>query len=326
MTILVILGLFLLILLTVLLVPVRYTVAVTHGEELRLEGGAGWLLHLFGVKFSYIEEKFHIRIRALCFVLYDNRKPGHPKIKKKRQRATVKRKKSSGRRTKVTSKRKETASDRSGQTEILQADTGKPKLQVSHEAEINENKRIVSDSDTRNADSSFEEELRKEKESVFQRIYHKIIRLKEKIIALFQRIKSKIIKWFDTAVNIKQKVSLISDFVKDEYNKEGFSITFESLKKLLKHMMPTKLESRIVFGTGDPCTTGQALGFLGTLYSFYGAKVQIIPDFENKILEGKHYAKGRIRLITVLIIVVKLLLDKRFKQLKSNFDILKEAL
>jgi hypothetical protein len=65
---------------------------------------------------------------------------------------------------------------------------------------------------------------------------------------------------------------------------------------------------------------------MGILYGFYGDRVVIIPDFENKVFEGKHYARGRIRLITLLIIVIKLISDKRFKRLKSNFLILKEAL
>jgi Protein of unknown function (DUF2953). len=162
--------------------------------------------------------------------------------------------------------------------------------------------------------------------SIFRRIYLKIIHMKEKIVAFFIGLKDKIIKWYDNAVNIKQKINLVSAFITDELNREGFQITFLSLKKLLKHILPTKLNSRIEFGTGDPCSTGQALGAMGILYSFYGDKIVGVPDFENKKFEGKHYAKGRIRLITILIIVIRLIVDKRFKILKSNFQILKEAL
>jgi len=158
------------------------------------------------------------------------------------------------------------------------------------------------------------------------KIIHKINMIKDRIVAFFAGIKQKIIKWFNSLQKIKHKISLILKFIKDEVNKDGFGVTFSALKKLLKHVLPTKLRSRIVFGTGDPCSTGQALGAIGFVYGLYGDKVKIIPDFENKKLEGKHDARGRIRLITVLIIVIKLILDKRFKQLKNNFQILKEAL
>jgi hypothetical protein len=181
-------------------------------------------------------------------------------------------------------------------------------------------------SDQTNAGGNTEQEGKEEKASVFRKVLDKIKGIKEKIRTFFSELKNKIISWFQTAVNIKHKIGLVSDFIKDKINREGFQITYRSLKRLLKHILPRKLKSTIVFGTGDPCTTGQALGAMGILYSFYGDNVRIIPDFQNKIFEGKHYARGRIRLVTVLIIVIKLVSDKRFKQLRKNFQLLKEAL
>lgn len=167
----------------------------------------------------------------------------------------------------------------------------------------------------------------------FKEIIEKIKSFMAKVHNLIDKVKAfregfinKIKSILESAADIKRKAGLIFDFIKDEYNKQGFRITFASLKKLLKHILPTKLRSRIVFGTGDPCSTGQALGAMSILYSFYGDKIQIVPDFENQRLEGKHYARGRIRLVTILIIVIKLILDKRFKHLRMNFQILKEAL
>ena len=172
-----------------------------------------------------------------------------------------------------------------------------------------------------------EEDIRENlKKFIFKKLFHKVIEIKNKMVAFFCNIKRKIIVAAETISGIKHKAGLIQGFIKNEINKEGFQVTFESLRKMIKHILPTKLKSRIVFGTGDPCSTGQALGVVSVLYSFYGDKVQIIPDFENKIFEGKHYAKGRIRLVTILIIVIKLIVDKRFKRLKNNFQILKEAL
>jgi vacuolar-type H+-ATPase subunit I/STV1 len=164
------------------------------------------------------------------------------------------------------------------------------------------------------------------KESLLRKLIRKCKYFIDKMTAFFKGIKSKIIKWIETIQNVKNKVNMISDFIHEEINREGLKVTLNSLKKLLKHIKPTKLRSRIIFGTGDPCSTGQALGVLGFLYSFYGDNIQIIPDFENERLEGKHYARGRIRLVTILIIVIKLILNKKFKQLKSNFQILREAL
>ena len=43
--------------------------------------------------------------------------------------------------------------------------------------------------------------------------------------------------------------------------------------------------------------TGQVLAGLSMPYPFWGEHVSIIPDFEQKVLEGSLYIKGRIRII-----------------------------
>jgi hypothetical protein len=335
---LVLIGLLLLILLTILLVPVRYRATVSHGQAFVAVGRISWLLHILGARVTYLEGKLHIRVRVLWITLYDNLMPRksevkEPKVKKDKHTAINKKKM-----VKTKSKHKVNHKfPKTDESRISQEST----LKVEIEQQIVKDEKKERNYDTPNASSAVKEstpvkvistetydnaEKEEKKKSIFKKVIEKVINFKNKIIAFFEVIKSKIKKLLDTFSNIKQKIHLITDFIKDEYNKEGFKITYASFKKLLKHVLPKKLKSRIVFGTGDPCSTGQALGVLSILYSFYGDKVVIIPDFEKKRLEGEHFAKGRIRLATVLIIVIKLILDKRIKKLRSNFEILKEAL
>lgn len=162
--------------------------------------------------------------------------------------------------------------------------------------------------------------------NIFSKLSNRIKRIFQGIRNKFISLRSSIKRGWKAFVNIKNKIGLIKDFLGNEENRSAFGVTYGSLKKLLKHVLPRKLRSKVIFGTGDPCSTGQALGAASILYGMYGDHVQITPDFENKVFEGSHYAKGRIRIGTLLIIVIKLLLDKKFKQLKRNFKILKEAL
>jgi hypothetical protein len=374
---LILLGILLLILLTILLVPVRYRVAIEHGETFRMEGRASWLLHLIHAKFSYLEGKPHIRMRIFGFVLYDNlklkvkktknKKIKNKKIKRKKVKSAVKKKNKRKSKTKTSAELKKEKilinDNKSDTIRIVQThkqieEQERNLIEKSmdelpedlRKSEIYEEKYKQEEQHKREEEHKQEEQHKQEelrskvldvsktterqekqntqhkKISFLMKILLKIKSWKEKVLTFFRELKSKIIKWFDTVVNIKQKFSLISNFIKDELNREGFHITYHSLKKMLKHILPTKLKSKLIFGTGDPCMTGQALGLAGMLYSFYGDKIQIIPDFENARLEGKHDARGRIRLITILIIVIKLIFDKRFKQLKRNFILLKEAL
>ncbi len=192
--------------------------------------------------------------------------------------------------------------------------------------QIQEQDVIEEQADTRAKALLGKTQVKKEKASFFKRSYDKIKETKEKVTAFIHNLIEKIKIILESAHNIKGKLDLILGFIQLDANKEGFKITWKSLKKIIKHLLPTELSSKIKFGTGDPCSTGQALGVLGMLYSLYGDKIQITPDFENKVLEGKHFARGRIRLVTILIIVIKLILDKRFKKLTKNIVVLKEAL
>lgn len=126
--------------------------------------------------------------------------------------------------------------------------------------------------------------------------------------------------------NLKDTLFLIIDFIKVDENKKGLFKIWISLKGILKHLLPNKLSGRLIFGTGDPCSTGQILGVIGIFYARYGNQFVVVPDFEQGRLEGEIFIKGRIRVFTLLRICIKLLIDNNFKSLKRNFDKLKEAL
>ena len=321
---LLLIGLILVIILTVLLVPIRYRIYAEHGEDkLFVKTRVNWLLHLLSANVIHDKGKLSIRVRVLWFTLYDNQrealvkdKAHKSKVKKSKRAKTAKRAKTSKKARNSASQNKEIVLESSpNQNEQLDA---KKQDAKAKNVEQQESKSLAELSQK-------ESHGAKIKDKLFY-LLNKIIQLKDKTLAFFRAIKERIIRWLTTISDWKNKGSLILEFLKDEINKEGFRISFIKVKKLLKHILPTKLKSQIIFGTGDPCSTGQAIGAMSVLYGIYGNKIKIIPDFENKILEGKHDAKGRIRVITILMIVIKLILDKRFKRLKNNFQILKEAL
>jgi hypothetical protein len=341
-SLLIILGLILLIILTILFVPIRYRVIAEHGKDvLQVDARASWLLHLFGAKVTHVKGILHIQLRILWFTLFDNLRPKKPKEKRQRKKGSkvkkAKQRKSPDSKTnKVTTNADNNKQPKEalGQlTEIVpqkqnQETEAKSETVLLHKTNENLLKELKEPSsiDQEPDQGKKEPQIKKKPQSFIKKLIYKIKGFKDRLINFFREWKMKIAGWLTTASNIKDKISKICNFIKDELNKQGFKITYTSLKKILKHILPTKLKSRIVFGTGDPCSTGQALGAISILYSIYGDKIQIIPDFENEIFEGKHYARGRIRLVTILIIVIKLILDKRFIQLRKNIQILKEAL
>lgn len=309
--ILALLSMLLIIILTILFVPIRYRVNAEHGKVFELGGSVSWLLHIVHARIHYSQENRRIMIRILGILVYDSLRPSKTKKVKPIKKRTVHKKDKDIQETEPIVPTKETV------TEDEDIDSGDIKTDdISLLKTESEDKEPIQISDKGTKD---------EKKSVgkLKRFFK---RIKSKIIGFYKKLKNKIKNTIQKLLNIRHKVSLVLDFLRNEINKEGFRFTFDSIIKIFKHIKPKKLKSSLIFGTGDPCSTGQILGLFGIVYSFYGNDIKITPDFENKVFEGSHYARGRIRIWTILIIVIKLLLDKRFKELKMNYQLLKEAL
>ena len=60
----------------------------------------------------------------------------------------------------------------------------------------------------------------------------------------------------------------------------------------------------------DPSTTGQVLGAVSVLLPFYREHVILAPDFEQRILEGQLYMKGRIQIGFFLLLGLQALWNR----------------
>lgn len=136
----------------------------------------------------------------------------------------------------------------------------------------------------------------------------------DKIKCTFQKICDKIKILLDR----KEKVT---EFLTDPTQRKAFEKVKKGMVTLLKKIRPKKLSARIHYGFSDPYNTGKVLAVLGILYPFYGEAVEIEPDFENQILEGSCYIKGRIRVSPFVGLLLKLVLAKEvrlaYRQIKN---------
>lgn len=90
------------------------------------------------------------------------------------------------------------------------------------------------------------------------------------------------------------------------------------LPPLLRHLLPKRIRGYLNFGFEDPAVTGKALGGLAMLLGLTD-QLKIIPDFQEKKLEADITAKGRIILLTLVIHVLKLVLNKDVRALIRRF-------
>lgn len=150
----------------------------------------------------------------------------------------------------------------------------------------------------------------KEKKSLRQRLSE----WKELILDIFKKIK----KMTDGGK------SLIAIMTSDE-GKGFVCIIKENLLYLWKKIRP-RIRGWVVFGTGDPCSTGEILGGVSMCYGWIGRQLEIAPDFEQERLEGHLVIRGRITIFTLLLIAYRVLTNKDFKKTYSRLKKWKESI
>ncbi len=160
--------------------------------------------------------------------------------------------------------------------------------------------------------------------NAFKRFFHKLKSLFIKIKDFFTGIKLKTDNITDKFKQLYDKYSLVKVFFQDENNKLGLKYGYNNLKGILRHIKPRKVIANIEFGTGDPSSTGQILGVAAVFMGIYGNSVKIIPDFENEVIKGDFYCRGRIQSLILLIIGIKVIRNRNIKTLIKNFQTLKE--
>lgn len=147
----------------------------------------------------------------------------------------------------------------------------------------------------------------------------------EKIKKIIEKVKCTFQNICDTIKTIKSNYNFYKGLWEQPQGKAAVRKAWAQVLYLLKKIKPVKIEGNVVFGTGDPATTGQAIGAIAVLYGFLPEKLHITPDFEEKKYEGNLHVKGRIRLIHVLVIALKLILDKNVryvvKKIQSKEDV-----
>lgn len=135
----------------------------------------------------------------------------------------------------------------------------------------------------------------------------------EKIRSMVNRIKNTFVEIHDSVSHGRAEVKYYKDLWDLPEGKAAVCKTLEQLKYLLKKIKPSKIEGNVIFGTGDPASTGQMIGLIAVLYGTIPEKLEIIPDFEEKKYEGTVLFRGKIRLVYALIVAGRLLLDKNFR-------------
>lgn len=292
-----ILGLLLAIIFIVLLVPLRYRAGGSYYGELKGTASVSWLLHILSCQVKYDGET------DMCIRVFSIRIGGRKKPKTDEAEDVV---------TETEVK----AADRAdtAQTDISGADTVGKNVTKADTGGGACGEKPISGAEQKAADLSADEKKRKarKKQEEKKRKKSGFGNPIEKIRVTFQRI-------CDKLKLLKEKKDQALAFINQEDNRRTFRLIKRQAVALIKHILPGKIKGRIRFGFDDPYTTGQILTWVSPFYGLYARNLQLIPEFEESVVEGELNLKGRIRIGTLLAIAVRIYMDKNFRVLLKKW-------
>lgn len=281
---LVLLGLVLTVLLAVLFVPIRYEAEGSFRGELLAKGQISWLWRLFSIQAVYDgDTEVSLRIFGV--------KPGRKKETAERTEKTE------------TPDPVVTGSGKRPEEEMPVYES-RPKAEApaseKHQGTEEGIKEKVPAAGTKNAKNG--QKKKRVRQSLIQ-----------KIKVTFQRICGKL----KTAEERWQK---LMEFLEKEENKNTFRLLKRQVIRFFKHVLPGKVSGTVRFGFEDPYTTGRILTYISPFYGWYGRTIQVIPVFDEQVLDGELSLKGRIRIATLLFIGFQVWRDKNFRTLLKRWQ------
>lgn len=158
-----------------------------------------------------------------------------------------------------------------------------------------------------NSESAEAGEEEKEAETNFEESTSKWELLREKIRWCIQKLWGLLKNIRYTIRSIYDKIRNMIHDIRYYYKviqSDLFHRTWEKCSKetlhLLKSIAPRKVKGYLHIGMEDPAATGQILGYCGMLYPLIGGYIDVIPDFDQVILEGTLKIRGHITLFRAL--------------------------
>lgn len=319
-----VIGLLLTALLVLLFVPVRYRINLDYHCRFTGRISAGWLFRLIRLELSYSKEGFRTFAKVLFFSLYDSRKADktveesdrtHNKNKNKEknvfdgmpQEASGSEEMVSATDSNIKPKQTYNAGKQAVDTVLEE----KPEpIKYSRPAKEDKKDNQTKDKTVKNSKA-----VKNNKADKFAGKGKKAAMLKNKFRHISCRIKDGIKAAVANKNKLKAKTESIKQIINDADNKEMMSVIVNQSKTLFKELMPVKYKVNVHYGFNDPYITGKLLVYISIIYGLSGVDMNITPDFDNEIIEGDIFLKGRIRIYKLLLIAFNIYRNDRFREL-----------
>lgn len=292
---LVLLGVLIFLLCLILFVPIRYKANGFCKDSYQIHAKATWLLHIISFTVDFKQEQpFRMKLRILGISIYDNLKE---KKTKKTKVNTL---------PEIVGASKQERSNAESVEEITKAE--KPIMQE-------QNTNIIKDISV--SEANVDGDMDAEQEAQRLTFMQKQKKICLKVINIFRNIKYTIRKICDTIKEFKDNITYYVELFKKDSTKVALEACKKRLLRIIKNLKPQKFQVNLHVGMDDPATLGDILGVWGMLYPIHQGNIDICPDFEQTVLEGDFYCKGRITAYIYIWTIMIILFDKDIRRLRK---------
>lgn len=187
-------------------------------------------------------------------------------------------------------------------------DEAEEKIEETVDNVISEVKEEIKEDTEKEIAESLEDVEEKSEKSASGEKVIKFIR--KKVVNFFCKLKGILNFTKDKKAFIKEKIEFFED-LKAKYDLKGiFDVTILLFKKIFKGLGLKLFQICGIIGLDNPCSTGQAIALISVVQTFMPFDIDIQGDFENNVLEGSLYIKGKVRISSIVFPVIWYLLTK----------------
>ena len=327
------LGILILLVLMVLFVPVRYNISADYHSRLTANIKISWLLNVLRLKASYANDLL-VKAYAMFFKIFDNNSDKEKKQKNKEgdkciddmyvadssQETAVQVEALEA--EKAVADKKMVADEALEKTdEKASRSSSKERLEEIHKkADIKQHIESRSNYQHNEDDKHNRQSVSQphKKKDLIGRLKAALNSVKDKLISIKSKFKKLLKAIVDKKRSAWQKINDLKVIINDEENKELVRLIKKELKELIREITPVKYDVNVRYGCEEPYMTGRILGVIAVIYGITGVQFNITPEFEQKVLEGDIYMKGRVRIYRLLLIALRIYKNNRFRKLVFN--------
>ncbi|MBQ6992973.1 MAG: hypothetical protein IJN64_00545 [Lachnospiraceae bacterium] len=296
-TILMLLGILIFILCLILFVPIRYKADGFYKDSYQIRARVTWLFHFISFSLEYEKEQpFRMKLRILGISIFDNLKKKDKKSKKTNRNTSPE----------IVAASKEEQNSSEAVKEITKAE--KTTIQGQDTVELKD----ISISET-----TVDEDMGVNREVDEFTFIQKVKLAFSKAIGIFRNIKYTIRRICDTIKELKDNITYYIELLKKDSTKAAFVACKKQLLRIFKNLRPQKFQVNLYVGMDDPATMGDILGVWGMLYPIHQGYIDLCPNFEQAVLEGDFYCKGRITVYIYIWTILIVLFDKDIRRLRK---------